>query len=492
MSKISIEELIKRATSNKKINSSELFKPSDSYHLINDPFWIWSRYHAPKEEEIEEIDRYGKIRMDQGTEFEKDWVAKTYPNAIEIKTRYGLDAIKETLDLMMKGADVIYQPHLSFLEKDIYGKGDILVKSKGSSDLGDYFYTIKEIKHSKKVKDHHKLQASIYNYILGILQGFTPSETTIIIKESEEKISYDEEVTNEINRYLGLWKDVRDNKEKPQPRGIDKTKSPWRIYANKILTESQDLTLIPGIGYVTRDIIFNKLKVSKVKDLEVYTENQLIGLLRPSLGKNIYNHTLAYKLQKAIPISNKITKNSLNKRIYYFDFETSDDVHPSELPHAYLIGLWDKEKDKFKYFLGRGKQGEEKIFSDFLDYVGNLDDAILYHWSPYELRAIDDAINDYPKLADRLKKLKESCVDLLSIVKKSFYIPVPTYSIKKVAPFLGFTWRQKEVNAFESMTLYWDWMKNPEQGIIDKVLKYNEDDCRAMVFIDKKLFDEYK
>jgi len=493
MNKISIDELIKRATNNKKIISSELFRPSDFYKLLNDPFWIWCRYHAPKEEQIEEIDRHGKIRMEQGVEFEKAWVTKTYPQAEEVKAYYGIEAIKETLDLMIKGVDVIYQPHLSFLEKDIYGKGDLLVKStKASSDLGDYFYEVKEIKNSKKVKDYHKLQAGIYNYILGIIQGFTPSEFGIVIKESEEKIEYDDENTKELLRYLDLWKGIKSNTEKPQPGGIDKTDSPWRIYANKVLTENQDLTLIPDIGAVARDSISNKLKVSKVKDLESYTEDQLITLLRPGLGKKVYNHVLAYKMQEVIPTNNKVEKNDSNKRVFYFDVETSDDVNLTELPHTYLIGLWDKGESKFKYFLGRGKQDEEKIFSEFLDYIGNPDDAVLYHWSHYEIGVIDGAIEAYPRLADRLRTLKESCKDLLSVVKDNFYIPVPTYSIKKVAPFLGFSWRQKEVNAFESMVLYWEWLKNPDQKIIQKVLDYNEDDCVAMAYIDDKLFNKIK
>lgn len=491
MSIVSIDELIKRATNNKVIDSFELFRPSDFYKLLNDPFGIWCRYHAPKEEEKKEIDRHRDIRMEQGTEFEKAWVTKTYPHAIEIKAYYGIEAIKETLNLMIKGADVIYQPHLSFFEKEIYGKGDILVKSnQAASDLGDYCYLVTEIKNSKKIKDYHKLQAGIYNYILGIIQGFTPPEISIVLKDSGEKMQYDDENTKELHRYLDVWKEIRDNRQKPQPKGIDKTESPWRIYANKVLTENQDLTLIPDVGSATRDMLSNKLKISKIKDLENYTESQLVNLLRPGFGKNVYNYTLAYKLQKVVPTNKKNDKNETNKRVFYFDFETSDDVHPSEPPHVYLIGLWDKEKNKFKYFLGRGKQDEEKIFSEFLDYIGNLDDVVLYHWASYEMGEIDKIIKQYSKLAPRLTGLKNVCIDLKEVVKNNFYIPVPTYSIKKVAPFLGFSWRQEEVNAFESMVLYWDWLKSPEQKIIQKVLDYNEDDCVAMAYIDKKLFEK--
>lgn len=490
MTKIHINELIKRATGNKIINSSRLFRPSDFYKLLNDPFWIWCRYHAPEEEKKEEIDRHRDLVMQKGVDFEQRWLKANYPQAREVKAPYGIEAIKETLTLMMKGEDVIYQPHLSLEEKDIYGIGDILIKSKqATSDLGDYCYIVKEIKHSKEVKNYHKLQAGIYNYMLGVIQGFTSPQVNIVLKDGEESFSF-KEIEDEINEYFALWRRIRNNEEKPEPRGIDKTDPPWRLYANKILIENHDLTLLPDIGPATKKSIRNKLKINNIQDLANYTKSQLISSLGRDLGQKTYNYSLAYKLKKHIPVDKKINKNETNKRIYYFDFETSDEVHPLEPPHVYLIGLWDKEKNTFKYFLGRGKQDEEKIFSEFLNYLKNLDDVCLYHWSGYEVGEIDETIKQYPKLASRLTELKNTCVDLLKIVKNNFYIPVPDYSIKKVAPFLGFSWRQKDVNAYESMVLYWDWLKNQQKDIIQKVIDYNEDDCKAMVYIDTKLFDE--
>lgn len=72
-------------------------------------------------------------------------------------------------------------------------------------------------------------------------------------------------------------------------------------------------------------------------------------------------------------------------------------------------------------------------------------------------------------------------------VKQQVYLPVPTYSIKSVAPALGFNWRQKEVGAFESMTLYWDYLKTGDKSALQKAIDYNEDDCKAMYEVDKKL-----
>ena len=486
MIKINIDGLIKRAIGNKNIDSSKLFRPSDFYKLLYDPFWIWCRFHAPEKEKKEEIDRHRDLLMQKGVDFEERWLRKNYPQAREVKASYGIEAIKETLNLMIEGVDVIYQPHLSLLEKDIYGKGDLLVKSKqASSDLGDYHYIVKEVKNSKEVKNYHKLQAGIYNYILGLIQGFISPQVSIVLKDSEETISYNK-INGEIEDHLNYWRKIRANKEKPEPKGIDKTDSPWRSYANKILTRNHDLTLLPDIGPATRKSIRDKLQVKNIKDLENFAERKLIT----SLGERTYKLFSAYKLKKVIPVNKKANKNETEKRIYYFDFETSDEVHPLEPPHVYLIGLWDKEKNEFKHFLGRGKKDEERIFSEFIKYLGNLDDVCLYHWSSYEIEVIDEVIGQYPNLITRLAEIKNACVDFKELIKNNFYIPVPDYSIKKVAPFLGFSWRQKEVNAYESMVLYWDWLKKPQKKIIQKVIDYNEDDCKAMVYVDEKLFND--
>jgi len=273
----------------------------------------------------------------------------------------------------------------------------------------------------------------------------------------------------------------------PLPSGIGKTDTPWRNYANKILSQSSDLTLLPGVGKAYRADIQQAFGINSINELSGISENALVELFDSPIGKSIYNHAHAYNLKKYMP-KNENPDIVRRKRSLYFDIETSDDVHQSESPHTYLIGVWDKELDKFDHFLGKGKKDEEKIWEDFLDHVGDPKDIYLYHWASYEQDVIDETIKKYPKLAPRLKELKKSCVDLLEVVKSNYYIPVPTYSIKKVAPYLGFNWRQKDVGAFESMVLYWDWLKNPDQKIIQKVLDYNEDDCRAMVYIDEKLF----
>ena len=66
-----LEELIRRATSGKKLDRHVLFRPSLVYQVLRDPFWIWCEYHAPRSEAMDETDRYDEMRWQRGIEYEQ-------------------------------------------------------------------------------------------------------------------------------------------------------------------------------------------------------------------------------------------------------------------------------------------------------------------------------------------------------------------------------------------------------------------------------------
>ena len=101
--KITVEELVRRATAGRKFNRHKLFRPSLAYYLVNDPFWLWCEYHAPKAEAVDETTRYEELRMRHGVEHEKRWVAANFTNAVEIKPGFGFEALKNTFRAMLDG-----------------------------------------------------------------------------------------------------------------------------------------------------------------------------------------------------------------------------------------------------------------------------------------------------------------------------------------------------------------------------------------------------
>jgi len=162
--RLTVEALIERATGGQKFNRHALFRPSLTYYLLKDPFWVWCEYHAPKEEAVDETTRYDELRMQQGVAHEEQWVAANFPDAVKIEPGFGFDALKNTLRAILDGAPAIYQPQLWDLERESYGKGDLLVRDDSvASDLGSYHYRVLELKRSPALQQHHVLQAAFYN-----------------------------------------------------------------------------------------------------------------------------------------------------------------------------------------------------------------------------------------------------------------------------------------------------------------------------------------
>lgn len=204
-------------------------------------------------------------------------------------------------------------------------------------------------------------------------------------------------------------------------------------------------------------------------------------------GAIAYHVAQAYRLNGPILKPGQQLKIPRARRLLYFDFETSDATYPSEPPHTYLIGCYDGTRDQFVKFLARGATDEERIYLEFIDFVGDPRDVSLYHWTDFEIYEMRRVARRWPALANSLEAIIAHCVDLKTAIQSAVYLPAPSFSIKAVAPALGFHWRQKAIGAYQSMVCYWDYLENRDLFAIDPAITYNQDDCLAMWHIHSVL-----
>ncbi len=482
-----LEELIRRATSGKKLDRHVLFRPSLVYQVLRDPFWIWCEYHAPRSEAMDETDRYDEMRWQRGIEYEQAWVRDHYPDAARVAPDFGFEALRNSLQAMLDGVKAIYQPQLWDLGGESYGKGDLLVRDDTrGSDLGPYHYRVVEIKRARSMQDHHVLQAAFYNRMLGKLQGCTATEMSIALRDATETVPYTGK-ERELDEIIVRWKALRVGEYIPEPRRPpDVTDSPWRVYGNTLVESRKDLVLLAGVGARERMKLreAGMHRVDQLWNLRLEETREIVGA---KYGAQAYYVAQAYKTGQPVLKPHCRLNIPRAKRHLYFDFETSDEVHPTEPPHVYLIGCWDAERDRFVEFLARGAEDEGRIFREFLDYIEDVKNARLYHWTDYEIGQMMSVIQRWPHLEASLCQLMSSCVDLMREIKSAVYLPVPSFSLKCVGPALGFTWRQEGFDAFDSMVCYWDYLDGRDEAAINRAIAYNEDDCRAMWHVDREL-----
>jgi predicted RecB family nuclease len=91
--------------------------------------------------------------------------------------------------------------------------------------------------------------------------------------------------------------------------------------------------------------------------------------------------------------------------------------------------------------------------------------------------------------ADDIENLFDpsSAIDLYyDIVLKSSEWPTRDHSLKTLAAFLGFAWRDHHPSGAASIEWFDNWVNSSDESIKSRILEYNEDDCRATrVLLDK-------
>jgi uncharacterized protein len=344
---------------------------------------------------------------------------------------------------------------------------------------------VKEIKRSKKAKEYQIVQAVFYNRILGRLQGYRNPRVDLVLKDAEVSFLA-EDYGKMCDRILEDWRGIRDGTRVPEPPGFDEAGSPWRLYTNRLLEERKDVTLFPGISGSARRKLAARLGVRVLDELGRLGPADFQKAFGPKSGLYTHLKYQAYRSGRPVFANGSTCDIPRRNRRFYFDFETCEEGHPSVPAHVYMIGSYSAERERFSVFVARGHAEEERIFEEFLAEVGDPVDACLYHWTDFEIGQMKGVIERHPKLREPISRLIASCVDLKECIAKKVFFGTGTYSIKEVAPFLGFRWRQgKEVGAYESMVLYWEWLEDQDPRKIEKVVTYNEDDCLAMVHVDK-------
>ena len=88
---------------------------------------------------------------------------------------------------------------------------------------------------------------------------------------------------------------------------------------------------------------------------------------------------------------------------------------------------------------------------------------------------------------ERKITIKNNTIDLHWKFIEAAILPVYFYSLKDVAKYLGFKWQAEDAGGAESVVWYNDWLKTGDQKIMDKIIKYNEDDVKATLFLKEWL-----
>ena len=180
---------------------------------------------------------------------------------------------------------------------------------------------------------------------------------------------------------------------------------------------------------------------------------------------------------------------------YELFFDIEDD--PTQ-GFVYLHGFYEQTPrgNRFVHFIAKdnNQQSEKTAFQKALDYLFSFppEEMSLYYYSGHEKTMYKKLQQMYPEVVSE-KEIEElfsskNSVDLYSdIIYKSVDWPLSSYSLKDVASYLGFRWRDESPLGAESILWYHDYLDSKDEKILQRIINYNEDDCKATMIIKRAL-----
>jgi len=453
---------------------------------ITSPFAIHCDKFAP-EAEKDEITAFEELLFQRGNDHEDQTVRDKFPNSVTIPFERPEDGFKLIIDSMVSGTDVLHGAPIYYLPEGVYGIADILEKSDTESSIfGNYHYTIKEVKLAKNIQEKHLLQGAFYNYLIGKIQGVTPKTFAMINGDGEESL-------HEYSAFDSLLFDSIDGARKILQGGsISPTYGscdyPWASYCNKKAVETNDISLVAGVkGKMKNKLIDNKFNtMKKIASANMEDLTEIKGIGNNKAEKFI---TTAKALQaKTHIITDKGMIDFPERKVEIFlDLEGIDPTTAADgIPQIdYLIGILVRVDSKENYISFTAKEAKEdaekEMLLEFLEFIKKQNDYVIYHYAPYEKTHLTTMMEKYEIDEATKKTVLDYLIDVHKVAKDSVAFPTYGNGLKQIAPYLGFSWRHKDVSATESISMYLDYVDNSEENKVkfQKIIDYNEDDCIA-------------
>ena len=471
-----------------------ILKASDFKNYFNSPFSLYCDYNVDPRYKDASFSPYIEIVLRKGEEFHEFVVSEVIEPGEKIE-RYPFtpEGFLQALVAMSKGKEHLFEVPLFYYPNGLHGRADYIQKEKGKSIFGKYYYSIVETKNSKTLKDEHKLQAFVYNHIIGKIQGYTPETVGIKLNNglTTLEVDYDEEkLFAELDAIRDIVKGVK------IPSATFGMSDRWRSYADKIAIQNRDISLINGIrvGRKKKCLAGGLDSLEKIANCSEGKLSQILGPFAPS--RSVLNYAKAIYENKVI-IIRKLPRFSNNCSEIYLDFEGG--LSSDQVKFPFLIGFMAKKKERFDYnSIFSTKRDPDCVTDNFLKFVSKIQrfkkPLRIYHWGNYEVSSLLDMCTICD--VDFNDVFSNNLEDLCKIFKDCFSLPVYRYSIKDVSSFFGYNWKysQEEINGQIAVNIYQKILENPDESkhLVKKLLDYNKDDCNALLFLKGVLSrDEY-
>lgn len=492
---------------------------SKLYNYLQCNHRVWRDIYGNQEEKIQETNPFVKLLWDRGVQHEKEVVSRI-GKFVDLGSGDQQERIAKTKQALAEGVELLYQPVIT--QENLLGIPDFLRK------LDDGTYMAVDVKSGRgfegvdnsdesgdsKLKKHYAVQLALYTEVLEKM-GYSNGKRQGIIHDIDHQ-----EVLYDLNSPIGKrnqqsfwdfyeWLKVEvmhllENEKQNDPAlaGICKL-CPWYSSCKSWVKEHDDPTGLFYVGRGVRDTLSNDIDLKTIQDAQYIDIDSLLEQKKKN-GKyflsGIAEGTLRKLKNRAEIMANHkppVLYEQLNlpkvSNELFFDIE--DD--PTQA-FVYLHGVYERTptNKRFVPFVAEtlSSESEAKAWQEFWSYVRSFpeNDFAIYYYSHHEKTTYKKMSEKYPEVAtlEDIEWLfdKSRAIDLYTdVILKQTDWPVGSYSLKAIAQYLGFKWRDETPSGALSIQWYNEYLKTMDKKILERILLYNEDDCIATLVIKDAL-----
>jgi len=473
------------------------------YDLVQCPHRLYLDIHEdPKKRDPES--KFVELLWERGTAYEKEVISNLKIPYIDLSSEEHEVREKLTLEAIARGDPLIYGGCIR--AGDLLGVPDLLSRRDtgyvaGDIKSGSGFEDISSDDSDGKPKKHYAVQLALYTDILekmGISAGRYPYIWDI----------HGEEVVYNLNSTPGprtpdtlwqLYKDCLNQAHRiltleeytlPAYSGTCKL-CHWNTFCKHHLYQRNDLTLIPELGRAKRDTMYSYVKsVKEFARTDVSTFIKGKGTVFNRIGADTLRkfHLRACLLAdtRAVPLIKKTPYLPTIEKELFFDIET-DPMRDICYLHGFIERTGNNPgTERYVAFFAKTPSWDDErlAFAQAWEYVQSSLPAAIYYYSKYERTWWRKLQKRYPDIASEshIEEMFDpsKAIDLYyDVVVPCTEWPCNDHSIKTLASYLGFKWRDPSPSGAASIEWYNRWIETGEPNIQQRILEYNEDDCVA-------------
>ncbi|WP_204103581.1 MULTISPECIES: TM0106 family RecB-like putative nuclease [Spirulina sp. CCY15215] len=454
-----------------------------------------------------------KLREENQQQIQEILAEKAYVQP-QFEKRNWQDGGQQTRILMAEGVELIYRGIL-FIEGDrkeiqdveemnkrslhpssfdYLGKPTFLIKHPGHSIWGNWFYIPVNVKLGKRAKPEYKTIAAFHGYLLTRIQGILPPHAKLLLRG---KNPYYVDLEIGIPSMLKVLQNCTQmllDRDEPEVF-ISRQRCSlchWSNYCHAIARDQNHLSLVPGVT-PSRYEALQSLNVNTLEALATLNLPIDAKLIEPEIVDQLQQQARSLLENRPFlrPIGDRQSYNTFPTAPVelYFDLEAQPDRNVDYLFGVLCVNHQNKT-EKFYGFLAEQPEEEGFVWQQFLSLVARYPHAPIFHFSEYEVETVKRLTKLYKNTPFPLKDILSRFVDIHHWVTTTATLPVESYSLKSLANWLGFTWRDSDVAGDRVVCLYDNWLKCGDRSALETILRYNEDDCRATYHL-KTWFEQF-